>query len=321
MGKNLVHADDYAMAMKEQVLPYLQERRQDEILKATDQASLFTSFFTADEPRGTVMLLHGYTENIEKFSEVIYGFLKEGYSVCTYDQRGHGRSYRDPELKYHYLTHVDRFEDYLTDAEMVYDRWMKDAPSPKILFAHSMGGGVAALILERGLVSFDKAVLNSPMIAPATGNFPAWTGKAICRGAKLLGKSKEMIFLAGPYTGEEKFEDSCASGKERFDWYNEVRKTHPEFQNCSPSYSWTLESLKVCGKILAKGKPEKIRIPVMIFQASDDHTVLAEPQAAFASRLPQGQIVRIENARHEIYRSGNEAADEWWDKMMEFIEN
>lgn len=320
MGKGLVHSEDYAVYMNEQVLPYLEKRRQNEKLKTLDQISLYTSFFTADECRGTVMLLHGFTENIEKFSEVIYGFLKEGYSVCAYDQRGHGRSYRDPNLKFHYLTHVEKFEDYLTDAELVYDRWMKDAKSPKILFSHSMGGAVAALTLERGMLSFDKAVFNSPMIAPATGNFPAWTGRAICRGAKLMGKSREMIFLSGPYTGEEKFEDSCASGEDRFNWYNEIRKTHPEFQNCSPTYSWLLESLKVCGKILAKGKPEKIAIPVILFQASDDQTVLADPQQTFVDRLPNGKLVRIENARHEIYRSGNEAVDTWWDQVIRFIE-
>ena len=320
MGKGLVHSENYSVFMNEQVLPYLEARRQNETVKTPDQISLYTSFFTADDCRGTVMLLHGFTENIEKFSEVIYGFLKEGFSVCTLDQRGHGRSYRDPKLKYHYLTHVDHFEDYLKDAELVYDRWMKEAKAPRILFSHSMGGAVAALILERGLVSFDKAVFNSPMIAASTGNFPAWTGIAICRGAKVLGKSKEMIFLSGPYTGEEKFEDSCASGRERFDWYNEIRKAHPEFQNCSPTYNWTLESLKVTRKILAKGQPEKIRIPVILFQASDDQTVLAEPQKAFVERLSDGKLVRIENARHEIYRSGNEAVDTWWDQVMNFIE-
>ena len=288
MGKGLVHSENYSVIMNEQVLPYLEARRQNETLKTPDQISLYTSFFTADDCRGTVMLLHGFTENIEKFSEVIYGFLKEGFSVCTLDQRGHGRSYRDPKLKYHYLTHVDHFEDYLKDAELVYDRWMKEAKAPRILFSHSMGGAVAALILERGLVSFDKAVFNSPMIAASTG--------------------------------KEKFEDSCASGRERFDWYNDIQKAHPEFQNCSPTYNWTLESLKVTRKILAKGQPEKIRIPVILFQASDDQTVLAAPQKAFVERLSDGKLVRIENARHEIYRSGNEAVDTWWDQVMNFIE-
>ena len=116
MGKGLVHSENYSVFMNEQVLPYLEARRQNETLKTPDQISLYTSFFTADDCRGTVMLLHGFTENIEKFSEVIYGFLKEGFSVCTLDQRGHGRSYRDPKLKYHYLTHVDHFEDYLNQS-------------------------------------------------------------------------------------------------------------------------------------------------------------------------------------------------------------
>lgn len=321
MNKGFISAANYAEDMKNIVLPYLEERRQDEELTALDGAKIFTSFFTADEPKGTLFLLHGFTENIIKFSEVIYAFLNEGYSVCAMDQRGHGKSWRAPGVGSYDLTHVDRFEDYLTDAELVYDRWMKDAPRPHILMGHSMGGAVAALTLERGILSFDKAILTSPMIAASTGGFPAWTGAAICRGAILFGKGKKRIFLAKPYTGEETFEDSCANSRERFDWYNEIKRTTPVYQNSNPSYRWTLESLKVTKKILAAGAPEKVKIPVLVFQASDDNTVEPEPQKVFAGRLPKGKLIRIENAKHEIYRSVDEVCQEWWDRIKEFLKD
>ena len=311
--------ENYAQHMAQDVVPYIEARRENETLTALDGTKLYTSFFTADGPKGTVLLLHGFTENIEKFSEVIYGFLKEGYSVATLDQRGHGRSGRTEGVKSLDVTHVGRFDDYLTDVELVYDRWMKDAKAPRILFGQSMGGAVSILTLERGMLSFDKAILTSPMVAPSTGGFPAWTGAAICRGAILLGKAKERIFLSKPYTGDEKFEDSCAKSRERFDWYDEMKRTTPVFQNSSPSYRWTLESMKVCGRILAKGVPEKVSIPVLIFQASEDYTVEGKPQELLASRLPKGTLKRIENARHEIYRSEDAVCNEWWDDITAFL--
>ena len=319
MEKGFISSADYAAGMKEQVLPYIEERRQNKELTALDGANLYTSFFTADEPKGTVMLLHGFTENIEKFSEVIFAFLKEGYSVLCYDQRGHGRSYRYPGVESYDITHVGHFEDYLKDAELVYNSWMKDAVKPLILMGHSMGGAVAALILERGILPFDKAVLTSPMVAPATGGFPAWTGDLICRAAILAGKGKKRIFLSKPYTGEEKFEDSCANSRERFDWYDEIKRTTPVFQNSSPTYRWTKESIGVTRNILAKGQPEKVRIPVLILQASDDNTVEGAPQEALAKRLAKGRLVRIENARHEIYRSVDEVCGKWWKEITDFL--
>lgn len=317
----MIRSENYTQQMNQVVLPYLQERRQNEGLKSKDGTLLYTSFFTADVPKGTVLLLHGFTENIEKFSEVIYSFLQLGYSVAALDMRGHGRSKRDPYLKAHYLTHVERFDDYLDDVEVVYDRWMKEAQRPFILFSHSMGGAVAALTLEKGKLLFDKAVLNSPMIAPSTGGVPAAAGQAICLAAGAIGRKRKRIFLAGPYTGEEKFEDSCASGLERFNWYNEIRKSRPEFQNSAPTYQWTYESMGVTRRILKKGEPEKVQIPVLIFQASDDNTVEAAPQEAFAAALPKGKLIRVENARHEIYRSGDEAVDAWWKDLISFVEN
>jgi len=308
------HYNDGMQAVEENLAAI----RQDKELPTPDGARLFVSYYPVEGAKGTVMILHGFTENAYKFQEVIHGFVTDGWSVVAYDQRGHGRSTRTdgtiPTTVY-----IDRFETYIEDFKLVYDQYVAGESGKKILYAHSMGGAVALLALENTDKTFDKAVLSSPMVAPATGGVPLWAGKLCCRFFFLLGKAKERIFFSAPYTGHEDFETSCAAGVERFNWYDDVKFTHPEFQTSNPSYRWTLESMNVTKKILAKNAPESIRIPVRIYSAELDTTVLIEPQKEAARRMPQGEFIPVKAAKHEIYRSTDEVFFAWWDDVLQYI--
>ena len=292
--------------------------RQDKELKTPDGKTLFVSYYPVSDAKGTVMLVHGFTENAYKFQEVINGFVTDGWSVVAYDQRGHGRSFREPGT-IPTTVFIDRFETYIDDFKLVYDEYVAKEPGRKILFSHSMGGAVSLLALENTDKVFDKAVLSSPMVAPSTGNIPLWVGKLCCHFFFLLGKAKERIFFSAPYTGHEDFETSCAAGIERFNWYDDVKYNHEEFQTSNPSYRWTLESMKVTKKILKKNAPESIRIPVRIYSAELENTVLVDPQKEAASRIPGGEFVPVKAAKHEIYRSTDEVLYAWWEDVLRFI--
>ena len=57
------------------ILPYINKRRSNGYFNSKNATKLFYSFFKADKERGAVILLHGYTESIEKYLELIYYFL------------------------------------------------------------------------------------------------------------------------------------------------------------------------------------------------------------------------------------------------------
>ena len=63
-------------------------------------------------PRGTVCILQGRAEFIEKYFETIADFQARGFAVATFDFRGQGGSERVVPGR---LGYVDRFEDYWTD--------------------------------------------------------------------------------------------------------------------------------------------------------------------------------------------------------------
>jgi lysophospholipase len=61
-------------------------------------------------PKGTVCLVQGRTEYIEKYFETIEDFRQRGFAVATFDWRGQGGS--DRLIGDKHLGYVDRFDDY-----------------------------------------------------------------------------------------------------------------------------------------------------------------------------------------------------------------
>lgn len=312
----LICAGDFAQRMQNEAEPYLFAHRTEGYADTADGKRLYYALYRADEPRGTLTIVHGFTENAEKYREWIYYALLDGLNVLIYEARGHGRSYR--ALTDKTLTHVQRFADYVQDL-FAMERVVKTLPPPYYLYAHSMGGAVAAFYLEQGGTLYEKAVLSSPMIAPHRGGLPLLLAKGMCRAAILFGKEATRIFISKPYAGREDFENSCSSCRERFCYFEAIKRGCEDFHNASPTYRWTLESLNVTKKLLAKGAVERIAIPVRLYAAAQDRTVLLPEQRRFAARLPQGEYVLVPNTDHEICLSQDEVAFDYFLGMLEFF--
>ena len=316
----LVLSESYADTMESEVLPFLKARGKNQTVEGQGGKPLYCVRWDADSPRGTVLVLHGFTECVGKFSEVIYSLLQNGFSVLAYDQRGHGRSWREDRVKDDLsLTHVSHFSEYVLDLEKVCGEALRDMPKPWMIFAHSMGGAVTGLFLENHPDVFSRAALCAPMIAPNTKGVPLLAGKLLCRGAKLVGLGKKRIFMSKPYDGPEDFDTSCATGRERFDWYDALKAATPEYYNNGPTYTWTLESMNVTKKLLAPGAPEKIACPVRLYTADDDNSVMPEEQKLFIDRVKNGERVFVKGSRHEIYRSTDDVLFPWWHDVLAFL--
>src|SRR5690349_12792018 len=65
--------------------------------------------------KGTVCLVHGRAEAIEKYYEVIGELLGRGFAVATFDWRGQGGS--DRRLANPRKGHVDDFSEFERDLE------------------------------------------------------------------------------------------------------------------------------------------------------------------------------------------------------------
>lgn len=315
----LVRSDHYSDVMKNAVIPWLESRERTRLIAGYDNDPIFSVSYQAENPIGTVFMVHGFTENAFKYSEMIFSLLHLHFSVVAYDQRGHGRSWREKGVPDSSVTHVDHFSDYVADMRLIYEAYRQEMPMPHFVFAHSMGGAVTALFLEKYQDAFAAAVLSSPMIAPNLGGIPVSVASSIAAVARGFGKQKNNPFFMKRYSCPEDFSTSCATDPERFAWYDHIKSTHTEFQNSVPSYQWSSEAIKVTKQILAPGMPEKINCPVLLFSADQDHSVLPGPQKAFIQRVRDGRQIFVPGSRHEIFRSNNDVLFPWWHQVILFF--
>ena len=91
--------------------------------------------------RGSVLLLQGRAEFIEKYGETVGDLRARGFAVYALDWRGQGRSGR--VLKDPRKGHVVSYDDYLHDLDLFLERLvLPEAPRPIVVLAHSMGGHI-----------------------------------------------------------------------------------------------------------------------------------------------------------------------------------
>lgn len=309
----------YSRVMNGTVLPWLESRGSVSVVPGFENRPLYCVSYRAEHPVGTVFIVHGFTENALKYSELIFSLLHQGFSVVAYDQRGHGRSWRADGIPDISVTHVDHFSEYVEDLQIIYDTYRKSMPSPCFLFAHSMGGAVASFFLERGNHDVAGAVFSSPMIAPYIRSVPVPVASALSSVASFMGRGKRWPFFMKPYSGPEDFSTSCATDPDRFAWYDAIKASRAEFRNSVPSYRWSYEAVHVTDHILASGAPESITCPVILFSAETDFSVEREPQQVFISRVKNGQFIPVPGARHEIFRSANDVLFPWWRQVISFL--
>ena len=256
-----------------------------------------------------------------RFSEAICKmlcyFLRFGLNVFMYEQRGHGGSTR--QLEDTHLTHVDRFSDYVADMEKVTEALPQNG-LPWHLYCHSMGGGVSSLFLEKHPDPFfRRAAMSSPMLSPSTAGLPGWIPSAILGTVKLFGGGKKHFIFSKPYVGREVQTDPDYRSMERFENYQDLKLCTPEHYNNAPTNNWSYQALSIQKKILAKGRPESLRLPVRIFFSGHDDTVKEEPVEEFCARLPEAELIRIPGASHEIFMAYNDSLAGYLTELIGFM--
>lgn len=106
-------------------------KRIDSFLSADQQHSIHLVWWLCDHPKGTIQLVHGMNEYIERYDAFAQAMNEAGYVVVGHDHLGHGLSVKASErghFKNQWL-----IEDIHQVAQMV------NPHLPHILLGHSMG--------------------------------------------------------------------------------------------------------------------------------------------------------------------------------------
>ena len=320
-AKKYIYQKNYKEDMLKKVEPYLKKKLKHGYILGKKNLKLYYEKFIVKNPKANIVICHGLRECTEKYYELIYYFMKAGYSVFIIEHRGHGRSQRlgiDTSQ-----INVEKFNYYVEDFKKFIDEIVIPDSNNKslLLFAHSMGGGIGTIFLEEYTNYFKAAVLSSPMHEMNTGKSPKILANIVSMGMKLCGK--EIMYLPGqiPYTGEKKVPSSSTSCKERYEYIYEKIKKNNAYHSGGSSASWYLESLKATKKLIKKENASKVKIPVLLFQAEYDTYVIPRAQNKFATYAKNCELIHVKGSKHESYFERDEIAFHVIDKVMLFYEN
>ncbi len=272
-------------------------------------------------PRGLLVLCHGYTETCSKYHELIYYFLNQGFHVLAYDQRGHGRSFR--EVDNPHKIHAQDFDaDYVGDLDRIVQAVARRKfPSlPLFLYGHSMGGCVAARYIELHPEVFSRCILSSPMLGIKTGGVPNILALLLARFMKLIGQGKRYTLGQHDFLPDEVFEVSATTSHDRFERYNGLRKITPEFQLSGGDYSWLSTSLHAAARAVSRKETAKIKTPVLLFEAENDTYVPRARIKKFRKNLPGTQYHAWRGTKHEIYNSQDAVVKSYYREIFRFLE-
>jgi len=259
------------------------------------------------KPKGTICLVHGRTEFIEKYFETIADFLERGFSVATFDWRGQGGSERligNPRWGY-----VDTFEDYWIDLKSFHtDILLPDCPPPFYLVGHSMGGLVSLMAGMRDRLMFDRMFLSAPMLAvdgmPISMSGVASAAEMLC----YAGLGRLPIGRKGDQTpSEDSFPGNpLTSDFARYMRIVDMLTERPDLEISSPTIRWSAAAFRAMARAGADDFPGRINAPVLMLAAARDRVVSTAAIEHLGLRMRTGRHAVIANARHEMFVENDE---------------
>ena len=291
-------------------------------LRARDGVQLRAAYWRPEGvPRGTVALIQGRAEFIEKYYEVIGELLSRGFVVAAFDWRGQGLSQRllDARAK----GHVRRSTDYRLDLDAFLRQLLApDCPQPWFALAHSMG---AAALLDHaaaslGVSPFARIVGTAPML----GLFGLPDSLAARRTAATLhGLALGRLFVPGggpktlmqkPYPG-----NILTADRRRYERAAQVLASAPMLGIGDPTIGWLHAAYTLMDRLNADGYAEKIKAPVLLVAAGHERLVSTPAIERFALRLKNAAMVVLPEAEHEVMMERGEIRAKFWAAFDAFI--
>lgn len=256
--------------------------------------------------KGTVLLLHGRTEYIEKMFETVEDLRNEGFEVLTFDWRGQGGASRlldDPRRGF-----VEHFDQYGIDLETIVSRIMlPDCRAPYFVLAHSTGALVAMLAAPQYTNRFRRLVLCSPLLGLGQQIIPNAAIKWISGAMHLLGLGH--TYLAGGATPKENQRfagNKFTSDTRRFGRNSDFATHNRELTIGGPTASWVFSACSAMEKAVSPDFFNTITIPTLFIYGSLDKVIDLNVVEQTARQMRSGSSLAINGGKHELLHERDE---------------
>jgi lysophospholipase len=271
-------------------------------------------------PKGTVAVLGGRGDFIERYFETTRDLMQRGYCVAALDVRGQGGSPR--LLRSRYRGHLRSFDDHDEDLRaFMTEVVLPDCPPPYYAIGHSTGGHLLLRAL-RNRTWFSKAILVAPLIGIVYGRWPLPLVRLLVFLTTCLGLG--WIFLPGqgrrPLMSGDFAGNLLTSDRKRWNRDTAILDAAPELGLGGPTFSWLRAAMASTAELQAMGPSDRLRAPVLIVAAGLDQVVDTEAIRDFARRVPGVSLVFIREAMHEILTESDAVRGQFLAAFDAFIE-
>ncbi|MFZ0613250.1 MAG: alpha/beta hydrolase [Desulfobacterales bacterium] len=272
------------------------------------------------QARGSVVLLGGRKEFIEKYAETAADLNRRGLAVFSFDWRGQGLSGR--RLPDRLKGYVRDYRHYVRDLTEFFQNCVQpEAARPVFILAHSMGAHVALRFLHRHPQAVDKAVLVSPMIDIDTKPFPRWLVAGLAGLGRLIGAEEALVPGSDKRTTVDRpFEGNSLTADPRcFAVEKNAVALNPDLALGGVTFAWLSATLASIAHIRRPGYLERIHMPLLMVAAAADRVVSVAAERRACRRLPDCRLVVIPGASHEILMETDTIRSQFWRAFDDFI--
>jgi lysophospholipase len=289
-------------------------------LKTPDGVNLrFARWEPPPGRKGTVVVLQGRAEFIEKYFETVRDLRSRGFAVATFDWRGQGLS--DHALSDRHKGYVRDFNQYNVDLDAFMEQIvLPDCPPPIFALGHSMGASVGIRACHDGRRWFERMVLSAPMIAPPSGPLYSLAGP-LARIMRYIGRGGAYVPTGGStLMGKQDFIGNLlTSDPVRFARNGAVLEEEPELGLGAPTIAWVDAAMRVMKRFVTPGYAGAIRQPILMVAAGRDEIVSTSAIEDFGMNLLAGRHLILAGSRHEILQEQDHYRGQFWAAFDAFV--
>ena len=248
-------------------------------------------------PKGTVVLLHGRNETIEKYFETIRDLNEMGLWVATFDWRGQGGSPR--QLKNPRCGHVRRFSDLEKDLDVFLQSIvLPDAKLPFFILGHSMGSLVALKAAPRLANRIERMVLLAPFVGASHVGMPRPLLKFLAGAASVSGLG--WAHFSRDRNDKSFAENNVTSDPVRYERNRLILRTRPHLALGPPSARWISVMIETIERVMTIDFLKRIEIPTLVIAPSNDQVVPYSRFEDLSRMFRAGKLITIPGGAHEV---------------------
>jgi lysophospholipase len=252
------------------------------------------------ESKGTVVILNGRADFVERYFETMGDLQRRGYHVAGFDWRGQGGSQR--LLKDHLRGHIRSYREYDEDLRAVMEGVVtKNCPGPYYAIGHSTGGHILLRALSRQSW-FKKAMVTAPLMELRYGSWPKSVAFLLASIATAVGFG--WCYLPGfklrPIQLREFEGNPLTSDKRRWDRDVRTMQEHETLGVGGPTFAWLVATILSFKDLHSRRKGQGLNCPVMMILAGREQVVDNAASHRFAANMPGVSVVTIGQSLHEI---------------------